>query len=150
MLQGEIDTNYSIPLQLEESRLCSTFEGCSLQFFEDLTTCEPLQPIRTGQFAWSLLSFGNIRDLLQWQVNNILVLYSCYPMLSIFLKLCLWQNKGEIIWCILANLCISVSVSTWNTQWLRPVQSNAACVNRLLCCAYLPCWIFFFFFFFFF
>ena len=36
--------------------------------------CDLLQPIRTGQFAWSLLSSGNIRNLLQKHEQST---YSC-------------------------------------------------------------------------
>ena len=84
MLQGEIDTptirKTCSPL-LYISRLL-------LAIVEADWWCDCFQLIMTG-FASSLLSFGNIRDLLQWHEWTT---YSSVFMLSVSLKLCLWSK----------------------------------------------------------
>ena len=50
----------------QNSRALSYFDGCLPAIFWGHWPCDLLQPVKTGQFVWSLLSSGNIRDMLQW------------------------------------------------------------------------------------
>ena len=86
----------------------------TLLYFEGHWSSDHLQPITTGQFALSLPSSGNIRDLLQWHEWTTysycihVVLYRAHPWSY---ACCQVFPRGKTALCILASCCVCLSVS---------------------------------------